>query len=258
MYRILLLAMLLTVGACSASDADLSDAAVLADQAAPSPDASEDGSDDDSSGVSVLAEGVEAPNDASSEGETSAAALALAEDFIAAHGPPNQEIAMAMVHPDAQIAAHGQIPRTYDDYEALFPWFDIVGWHWESPECTAVGVSQGTRVQCDSTVNTAFVNAHGAFDLPYAWEFLIEDDLIVEFSKSGDAELNRLSLGPWAEWLYANHPEDVPRMMRLDDAGRIVGGPHTTEESMLLYAIYSQEFLAHVAGEERSDFDVQG
>lgn len=137
----------------------------------------------------------------------------IGRSFVAAHTVLDEQAAMALVHPDAQIAAHGRLPRTHSEYAALFGWFEALRWSYEPVSCEGVELAAQVRVDCQAFYNNVLSAAIGAENIPSSWEFFIEDGLIVEFTESRGPE-SSATFQPWMQWLRANHPEDWPSMMR--------------------------------------------
>lgn len=173
----------------------------------------------------------------------------IARSFIAAHTALDEEAAMALVHPDAQIAAHGRLPRTHPEYAALFGWYEALRWRYEPVSCEAVELATQVRVDCQAFYNNVLSAAVGAENIPSSWEFFIEDGLIVEFTESRGPE-SSATFQPWMQWLRANHAADWPSMMRLDDAGDVVGGPQTTAEALGLFEIHAAQYYAEMTGQD--------
>ena len=185
------------------------------------------------------------------------AIAAIGHTFVAAHTTLDETAAGELLHAEARIASKGQWPRTTDEYLALFGWYRALLWFYEPLSCSAAELVAQVRVDCEVVYNSVLTAAVGAEDIPSTWEFFIEDGLIVEFTEILGPEATA-TFEPWFGWLIANHSQDWPTMMRLDDAGDITGGPHTTPESLHLFEIHSREYFTDVTGDEPPELAVDG
>ena len=221
--RAAVVALLLILAACTDSDTD------TAAEGEVSSTANQGAADDPSASPTT------------SEPSQEATAIEIATAFMEARDQRDIDTTLALLSADALVNDFARLPRAPDEYRGLFEWWEIFDWRWTLEECQELVAGPPIRVSCDFLVENEWSRAQGSDPVQGQLELLVDGGHIVEVNRDSPAwsEVFRR----WLSWLEQFHMEQIPVLYRLDDNGRIAGGPATTPEALDLFRDYLPEYI---------------
>ena len=177
-----------------------------------------------------------------------AAALTVAQDFLAAFDAFDAEKAMSYVADGADLSQliDGQVPDDAEGMRLMVGWLEAMGYQELNTTCraTATAPALGTTVECDFDFHGIGSDEIGKG--PFTGNnhtFTVRDGKIVYGTISWN--LNKFSPQMWEpfrDWIRANHPKDFT-VMYIDNGGNF----RLTPRSIRLWDQRIQEYAAEVA-----------
>lgn len=189
-----------------------------------------------------------APADEGTAVNTETAALAVAQDFLAAFDAFDAEKAMSYVADGANLSQliDGQVPDDAEGMRLMVGWLEAMGYQELNTACRVTGTAPalGTTVECDFDFHGIGSDEIGKGPFTgNSHTFTVRDGRIVYGTISWN--LNKFSPRMWEpfrDWVRANHPKDFD-VMYIDDGGNF----RLTPRSIRLWEQRTQEYAAAVA-----------